>query len=77
MSTGQCHTRAHGVALPPLRGYSIAPVLRYLATHEAILTLLLCVMTFSATFLLVGCAGGGSQGQAGVRTPLLISRTLT
>jgi hypothetical protein len=27
--------------------------------------LLPCVMAFSATFLLVGCAGGGSQGQEG------------
>ena len=34
-----------------------------------ILTLLLCVMTFSATFLLVGCAGGGSQGQGGRENP--------
>jgi hypothetical protein len=32
-----------------------------------ILILLLCVMAFSATFLLVGCAGGGSQGQEGGR----------
>jgi hypothetical protein len=27
--------------------------------------LLPCIMAFSATFLLVGCAGGGSQGQEG------------
>jgi hypothetical protein len=30
-----------------------------------ILILLFCVMAFSATFLLVGCLGGGSQGQEG------------
>jgi hypothetical protein len=29
--------------------------------------LLLCVMTFSATFLVVGCSGGGSQSQEGGR----------
>ena len=39
--------------------YGILPRMRQ------ILTLLLCVMTFSATFLLVGCASGGSQGQGG------------
>jgi hypothetical protein len=32
-----------------------------------ILILLLCVMAFSATFLVVGCSGGGSQGQEGGR----------
>jgi hypothetical protein len=30
-----------------------------------ILMLLLCVMALSASFLLVGCLGGGSQGQEG------------
>ena len=50
-----------------------------------ILILLFCVMAFSATFLLVGCLGGGSQAKkAGisstlliVRSTLLISRALT
>jgi hypothetical protein len=55
-SSWRCPAAAARILDSP-RSYGILPRMRQ------ILTLLLCVMTFSATFLLVGCAGGGSQGQ--------------
>jgi hypothetical protein len=57
-SSWRCPAAAARILDSP-RSYGILPRMRQ------ILTLLLCVMTFSATFLLVGCAGGGSQGQGG------------
>jgi hypothetical protein len=57
-SSWRCPAAAARILDSP-RSYGILPRMRQ------ILTLLLCVMTFSATFLLVGCAGGGSQGHGG------------